>query len=551
MTAYNALNRLVALYDEMDVSIMVLDAQTGQLVYMNQRVCKDMGLLKEQMLGMHYRRVFWEEFHQVYEILASSCKDGNIHTDVFHWTSRMIWEQISARHIEWAHGQTAVLLIITNITDVSRSMYEYKQMAYYDHLLNIPNKHSLKQDIHTIQSFDDVGAIRFDICRLSGINDLYGWEVGDLLLLRIRDWLLKTGSSSTKTYRIYESGFCLILKEANQADMERHTKIILDRFKKPWLLSIHDNKKTPVYCDIKMGVIFGSDLAGETQDFLFHTLGKHISGNGGYILYDKKHNRSLKAQMRLRQDLIRCVRQNMKGFSVCYHPVVDSKTWRWAGVEALCRWENPGDGIISPTIFIKEAEQLGLIATLDNWVYKTAMKCCRDTGLDQKDFFLNINFSPIRPIDDQSIHELVTLSDEVGYPTSKLGLEITESAKIEFSSETINALNVLKKNKVILALDDFGTGYSSFENMLRLPVNILKVDRSMVENIEHDANKQHLMKSVIKFAHFANMVLIAEGVETDKQKELLQNYGVDYMQGFLFSTPLSVGLLQKQKHRFD
>lgn len=534
----------------MDIAIMVLDAKAGLFLYVNQHVYDDLRLTEEQVLGKHYHEVFWEDFIQLYEALSAACADGKIHTDIHHWVNRSMWEQISASKILWEPGQQAILLTITNISEVSRSLIEYKQLAYYDTELGLPNRASLEQDVSGINDLGKVGAVRFDILQLTTISDLYGWRAQELLLGQIRDWVLGTIASTAQLYRINENGFCILRRQTTQAELEKRSRQITQRFSQPWFLNLN-GEEFQVLCDINVGIIFGQSITSDLNNLLFHTLYKRTRDGECYVLYDQRYDEELRFRLQLRQDLMKCAREGMKGFSVRYQPIVEAKTGRWVGVEALSRFEHPVGGAISPSVFIEEAEQIGLIEKLDDWVYQTAMEQCRDIGLHEKDFHLSVNYSPVQKLDHKFTSRLFHLTDTAHYPKSKLGLEVTESAKMKFDDATLSSLRNLQAGKVILALDDFGMGYSSFENLLRLSANMIKTDRSIIEDIETDANKQYLMQLVVHLADFANMKLIAEGVETKGQLELLQSYGVEFIQGFLFSKPLTADELRVHRSNFE
>lgn len=541
--------KLARFYDEMDVAILIIDAQTGKVLHANRRVFLDLGLSEEQVLGRPYQKVFWKEFHPVYENLARACEDGETHTDIFDWTSHKIWEQISARRIEWNAGQMAIFMTVTNITEVTQSLYEYRRMAYNDPLLHLPNRLSLKKDIDSIPLFEGVGVVRFDICHLSSINDMYGWEAGDILLRRVRDWLFDISTTGTKVYRIFEVGFGLLIQDTTPEELDSRAAQIKNRFQQPWPLTIND-EEVPAYLGANVATIWGDDITHEIQNLLFHTLGDPVSDSTGPIRYNMNSLEPLKDQKQLRQQLISCIRRDMEGFSVYYQPIADVETGRWVGVEALCRWNAPGVGMVSPAVFIKEAEQMGLIETIDNWVCKTALKECRDIGLQKEEFHLDLNVSPSRKLDHSVVHRLFSFIKEIGFPEEKVTIEITESTELEFDDEICGIIRTLKEHGVSLALDDFGTGYSSFANLLNVSANVIKTDRSMVEDITSDSNKQFLMRMLVSLAEYGKMGFIVEGVETEEQKELLWSLGVKRIQGYYYSKPLPLDMLRKNVYRF-
>jgi EAL domain-containing protein (putative c-di-GMP-specific phosphodiesterase class I) len=140
--------------------------------------------------------------------------------------------------------------------------------------------------------------------------------------------------------------------------------------------------------------------------------------------------------------------------------------------------------------------------------------------------------------------------EKTGFPARKLNIEITESAKMPFDEQTIARLNLIKENDITLSLDDFGTGYSSFENLIKISADMLKTERLFLDKIENDPYRQYLLRVLADLAHFLDMRLVAEGVETETQYELLKDYGADYMQGYLFSKPLTSDELRAHVERF-
>jgi EAL domain-containing protein (putative c-di-GMP-specific phosphodiesterase class I) len=241
----------------------------------------------------------------------------------------------------------------------------------------------------------------------------------------------------------------------------------------------------------------------------------------------------------------------MQGFDVHYQPIVDVQSLRWIGIEALCRWQTPSGDRVSPAEFIHMAEQLGFIGQLDFWVLETAMRHCISLGLDKKDFTLNVNLSPKQKIDDTLIDRLLVVLRKTGFPAEKLNLEITESADAVFDNEKLHGLHRVAQSGIALSLDDFGTGYSSFAALTKISAGAFKVDRVFVESIEYDDYRQRLLKMLVDIAHYRNMRIVVEGVETKEQFELLKQRGVDRVQGFLFSKPLSYEQLMKMLYRFD
>lgn len=542
-------DRLLRLYDEVDLAILVISSDKGKILFFNQHVCNNMQMDRKSIQGQSYTRVFEPDFATFYAGLVAECTDGLVHTKVFFWENKMIWEQVAAQRIEWLTGRPAILLSITNITDVSRSEYEYKQMAYYDRLLSLPNERKLELDISSMHSFERSALIHFDINRFESVIELYGWVAGDELLIQIRDWLFLTLRNTSKLYRMNDNGFCLLILDISLESAKDRAKEIVRRFSKPWKVH-YDANLMSVYCALKMGIVYGKYIRGDMRNILYRTIHAPGQKKTGYTLYDEKMDEELQNKAHLRYALTNCIKEKMRGFEVYYQPIVDAKDGKWVGAEALCRWVSPSGEFVQPDIFIPEVENLELIGELDNWVCEKAMTQCMEWGLHRRCFFLDVNMSPLQLVDNEFVEGFLDIPARLGYPKRKLTLEITESAKMNFSKENMAGLCQLRDEGVTLALDDFGTGYSSFENLAKIPASVLKIESSFVQPLERDPYFQHLTRVLVDFGHTMGMTLITEGVETERQRDLLKSYNVDYLQGFLYAKPLSSQLFSEQLHKF-
>lgn len=541
------LERLPQLIEELDAAIMVIGREDGRFKYFNNAICRDLGKTRSEVRGKHYRQIFRPEFILVYDRLLNECADGCDHSTIFYWPEVNQWEKVSARVIVW-NNEPCVLLAICFISEIARAEYRFENIAYFDNLLKIPNGEKLEEDINDIANFETVALLVIAFERFEEINNLYGWEKGNNLLMQIRDWLLISESRRAQIYRIHK-GFAVLGRVVTMEEAEERAQEILTRFEQPWALTAGDNPIS-VFCPIKFGIVYGRYVRNEMRNLLLRTTLLE-PGEKGYVIYDEEADSRVKRTMKLRDWLINSVRKGMEGFEVHYQPVANAKTKKWVALEALCRWTAPNGESIPPSEFIDIAEQLGLVRQIDAWVRRTAMHQCVHLGLDEKEFALDINFSPTYKINEKFLRELQISLMETGFPAEKLNIEITESTKMNFDEDTISGLNNLKKMGVQLCLDDFGTGNSSFENLINIPADILKTDRMFIDGIENDEYRQLLLISLIDLTRHLDMGIIAEGVETEEQAFLMDEYGVDFIQGYYFSRPLSFTQLAKEVHRFE
>jgi len=230
-----------------------------------------------------------------------------------------------------------------------------------------------------------------------------------------------------------------------------------------------------------------------------------------------------------------------------YQPKIDGKAGELIGMEALVRWQHPEKGLLYPSVFIPSAEETGLIKYLDEWVLNRAcnqLKSWQKLGYDK--IRLSVNLSAWH-FKDQHLPDIINnVLTKTGIDASYLELEITETIAMENLQYTANILRKLIEMGVNISIDDFGTGYSSLNYLKHFPINYLKIDQSFIADISADKNTRSIVKAIIEVAHALNLKVIAEGIETKEQLELLRGLGCDELQGFYISKPLPVEEAEKQ-----
>jgi EAL domain-containing protein (putative c-di-GMP-specific phosphodiesterase class I) len=231
-----------------------------------------------------------------------------------------------------------------------------------------------------------------------------------------------------------------------------------------------------------------------------------------------------------------------------YQPKIDVRTQRLAGAEALIRWRHPRNGLVMPDTFIADAEKTGVIKPLSDWVLNEAVRQCAEWNAAGMPLTLAINMSA-RVIQDQQLPTRVAaVLAEHGVRAEQLDIEITETAIMSDPQRAAQVMMALDAMGVRLSIDDFGTGYTSLNQLRRLPVDEVKIDRSFVMNMLRDANDAMIVRSIIDLAHNMNRTVVAEGVESKKILDALAELNCDVVQGYFFSKPLSVGDFQSWLH---
>jgi EAL domain-containing protein (putative c-di-GMP-specific phosphodiesterase class I) len=242
-------------------------------------------------------------------------------------------------------------------------------------------------------------------------------------------------------------------------------------------------------------------------------------------------------QMQLESEIRRAIAN--EEWILFYQPKVDIASGKIKGVEALIRWNHPEKGILSPFHFIEFAEKRGLIVEIGNWVLKAACAQAKEwLSLGIEDVKVAVNLATAQLRNKDFTKQITTILDELELPPRYIEVEITETSLMEDLNAALDILNKLHCRGITISIDDFGTGYSSLNYLKNLPVDILKIDRSFIIDIATDDFDKNIVRAIISLAHDMNLLVVAEGVETQEQYDLLQTMSCDIIQGYLFSKPL-------------
>ncbi|MDL2327405.1 EAL domain-containing protein [Ruminococcaceae bacterium OttesenSCG-928-A11] len=415
---------------------------------------------------------------------------------------------------------------------------ELAALAFFDRQSGLPNSQKLMQDLEGAEA---PLLVCYDVRALRGINEAYGRTAGDLTLQAVSEWVQAQNFGNAGLYRVGGDEYALLFFAADIEKAQAAAGEIMERFTEAWALTLH-GQQLHMLCGVSVAVV--TVPAGGAGDELINRMERALDAArkcGEVVVYDRAMDDAYDARLRLETALRGCVENEMEGFEVHFQPIVDPGAGTWQGLEALCRWTDPETGeSIPPLVFIREAEQLGLIRQVGMFVLETAIKTAKKYRLDAvENFFLSVNVSPIQLLDEQFGGKVATVLEKHGYPGDCLVLEVTESLEFTFSAYSMEIIGGLRALGVRFSLDDFGTGYSSFNNLKNLPVSTLKTERAFTADIEDDNYLQYFFYTMAELAHAAGMRLLAEGVETPKQLDILLKNGADLLQGYLFSKPLT------------
>ncbi|MDR1027927.1 MAG: GGDEF domain-containing protein [Clostridiales Family XIII bacterium] len=544
--------------DSAAVYIYVVDYKTDEILMVNNFYAGTLGVARERMEG-----------HRCWEFVMGSDEgpcpfcprdmdlDGNGVLDPAPQTTEAydptlgIWGRWTGQAIEWVDGRQAHIITITDVSNEKLLREELSRLAYYDKYMNLPNRTKLEKDLAD-RPGGNYCIIAFDYISLRYINDAYGRNAGDALMKSVIEWIRSFNLRDFEIYRVDGDEFCLLFDHADMMSAGGLADRICERFQEPWEIR-PENEDTFITCKISVCVIDGR-TGFESPEAILSIIERtlRISKETGMVsVYNREMDMILKRDLQLEISLKNCVTDDMKGFEVHFQPIVDPKRGMWLGVEALCRWKSPEFGRIPPLVFIRMAEQIGLINTIGYWVLNRAIAVCARLKLHEtEDFFLDVNLSPAQMSDETLVSKVLMALQRYGFPGRSLALEVTESEEVDKGDYSRTTIEKLQALEIKMALDDFGTGYSNFNNLKSLPVGILKTEKQFIDDIVVDEYQQYLSYLLAELAHAAEMKLIAEGVETKEQMKKLMQNGADYYQGYLFAKPLTEWELEEQIDKF-
>ncbi|MDP4090033.1 MAG: EAL domain-containing protein, partial [Bacillota bacterium] len=430
----------------------------------------------------------------------------------------------------------------TNITDKKLAEEKINHLAYFDSVTDLANRTLFEQRLgkcitNANASRDIFGLIYLDLDNFKTVNDTLGHAFGDFLLKNVADLLKKHVSRKDTVARLSGDEFAIVMPKLNTLEkINMMAEKIKDEFQNPFILGEQE-----VYVTVSMGIsIYPTD--GEDQQSLLKNADTAMycakeKGKNSYEFYLHEMNIKVMEKLKLQTDLRRAIKNNE--FVVYYQPQVCMETSEIVGFEALVRWIHPVYGLVSPLKFIPEAEEMGLITDIGEFVLRTACrqsKQWQELGYPPKCMAVNLS---ARQFQQKNLFKVVEdVLAETQLDTEYLELEITESICLNDLNFTIGLLKKFNDMGVTIALDDFGTGYSSLNYLKKLPIQSLKIDKSFVDNITSDEKELAIARAITSLAHTMHLSIVAEGVETEEQFSVLKELNCDKAQGYLFSRPL-------------
>ncbi len=414
---------------------------------------------------------------------------------------------------------------------------EASALANFDVLTGLPNRRNF---FDVLGSAIDAG-LSFDLALvdLDGfkpINDIYGHAAGDAVLIEVGRRLKAVCGEEAFVARLGGDEFALILRNMLDTDLAKHGEEICDRLRLPFNLGMASASLSGSVGFVRCGSVETRGLNGsqllERADYALYHAKEHQRGT--VVLFDCRHEHEMHDFNRVDQALrAGNLRQEL---CVVFQPQIDLLRRRTVGFEALARWNNPQLGRVNPDVFIRAAERSGLITDLTPFLLEKALAPAVDWPHDLRIAF-NLSVRDLHsPKSIARIRDIVTAS---GVDPHRIEFEITETAMMTDFDQALEGLNALKALGVRIALDDFGSGYSSFSSLHRLPVDVLKIDRSFVTQLAHTPQARQVVKTMLDLCANLGLDHVVEGVETAEELHILREVRARYVQGYMFARPMA------------
>jgi diguanylate cyclase (GGDEF)-like protein/PAS domain S-box-containing protein len=543
--AEESLRLYANMFEHSGEAIMVTDHE-NRIIAVNPALIRLTGYTSEELYGQNPRILASQHTPpETYQALWVSLREGSFWQGEL-WDRRKDggiypkWASISV--IRDIAGQvTHHIASFTDISERKAAEERIERLAHHDTLTGLFNRFNLEnrlgQALLTARRTDGPLAVMFiDMDRFKLINDTLGHHVGDHLLVQVAARLKASVRESDIVARLGGDEFVVVLTGMESAlDAMPVASKILHALGQPYEVDGHVLYSSP---SIGVSVYPGDGTDAETLMKNADTAMYHAKeqGRNNVQFFTADMNAAAAERLELERDLRKAITSGE--LEVHYQPQVSAGDGSVRGVEALVRWRHPQLGMVPPLKFIPIAEEAGLIESLGAWVLGEACRQhaeWRSAGIAGVRMAVNLSAYQLRS--SQLVSQVRACIEHHGLQPGDLELEVTESVAMENPERAVSQLQALRDLGVMLAIDDFGTGYSSLAYLKMLPIQVLKLDRAFVRDIETDANDAAISAATLALARSLGLAVVAEGVETEAQRAFLAGHGCDYLQGYLFGRP--------------
>jgi len=539
-------NRLGRILNDSTTEIFVADAETLACLQVNQGAIDNLGYTEEEFKDINFLDIFSDLDKPRLRELIAPLSNGRwkpvIHKGINRRKDGTTFPVEASIQLSTVDTPPIIVANVQDITDREKWEERLIYQANYDQLTGLFNRHYIQSYMHSVFSRarrqqKRVALLFLDLDHFKNINDNLGHDTGDEVLKETAyriSTLLRDSDIAARTGGDEFTIFLENLEKSSQAEIVANK--LVEAFQQPFRVKNQD-----VYTSVSLGIsIYPDD--GDSHEQLMQCADIAMyqakqDGRNMYRFFSMEMRRSSEMQILISNQLRFALAKDE--LTLVYQPKIDISKGQIVGAEALLRWHNPELGDVSPAVFIPLAENLGIIHELGKWVL---LKACQEAVQWQErtseQLKISVNVSPQQFRTGSLLEDVDNALKISGLPNSQLELEITETLLMQDSDKPLVILDDLHRQGVSLALDDFGTGYSSLSYLRSFPLQVLKIDRSFIRDLESDQNCIALVDAIIAMAQSLGLETVAEGVENEKQLDFLRQRNVNIIQGYLFSPPV-------------
>ncbi len=550
-TSINRLNDIVVIADAGSPEL-----PDPRIVFVNDAFQRRTGYSRDEVLGQTPRMLQGPltQHNELERIRAALAQSQPVRSEliIYKKDGEQFWMELEVVPVDYFdRGLTHWIAVARDITTRKASEDEIEHLAFYDVLTQLPNRQLLMSRLRHIlaQPKRKVGALMFvDLDHFKLLNDTMGHSRGDMLLRKASSRLASCIGPGDTVARLGGDEFVVLLQDVGDSLLAANVRAravgekILATLGEPYDLAQYSYHGT---CSI--GVTSFNEDEVSIEDLLKQAdlamYQAKAAGRNAVCFFDPEMQAVATANAALTSELRRGVRR--REFVLHYQPQV-ARDGRMLGVEALMRWRHPQRGLVLPDAFIPQAEDSGLILPMGQWALEDACAQLAQWAKhpDTAQLSISVNVSVRQFRNPEFVDQVMRVIERTGVPAHRLKLELTETLLATGIEVTIAKMGILKAAGVTLSIDDFGMGYSALSYLKRLPLDQLKIDRSFVKDMLTDPNDAAIARTIIGLARSLDLSVMAEGVETEDQRELLSGFGCDAYQGHLFCRALPIDELE-------
>lgn len=537
--------------DTLPVSIAIADARQPDtpLVYVNSAFEALTGYAGSEVYGHNCRFLQGHDTDaEALRDLREALKQGQsvrVELKNYRKDGEAFWNELTINPLYDRNGELLYFMAVARDASYERKMSEeLARYASHDPLTGLPNRtlleERLEQSVQLSRRYRrELAVIYLDIDGFKPVNDHFGHHFGDKLLqmlARRLETLIRPGDTLA---RVEGDEFAIVLSDlASATDAVVIIERILHKVSQPMTVN-----GVEVQLSASLGITLWEPKISDPMQLIQQAdLAMYQAkqrGRNNYQWYSDEFNASVAKFISIRNHLQKAIGQGE--FKLQYQPKFDLASGRCTGVEALARWYSPDLGFVPPAEFIPVAEKTGLIVPFTEWVLRRASEDFKHMLKAEPELpSISVNISPLHFLRERFVDNLTGLLNDIDMPPQYLDVEITESVLVEDPETTVRKMHALKALGVHLSLDDFGTGFSSLNYLKRLPIDMLKIDRSFIADLAHNKGDAAIIQGIVSMAHHLNMKVIAEGIETKAQYSFLRRALCDEMQGFYRARPMAL-----------